>query len=227
MMALGAVRPAQAGRGKDRLRDVLQDGRQAAREIVVQQHQAGIEIGHADPITVADERLELQMRRGAAFKRRRRGQVRPQAADTHLEAGLRHQAGERAQAVQIVGVAGMAFGNDQDPAGAGATALDGLAHGLDTQRMAVRRQIVEAGRKQVGVDGRKLEAGIAQIDRGIERRPGVLPLTPKPVFDRALLGEQRGLQPLDRTVNLAIEQWQRGRFGAGHGGSCGEPVWGS
>jgi hypothetical protein len=60
--------------------------------------------------------------------------------------------------------------------------------------MAVGGEVVEPRREQIGIHRGEFESGIAQINGGIERRTGALPLAAKPVFDRALLGQQDSLQ---------------------------------
>ena len=56
-------------------------------------------------------------------------------------------------------------------------------HGsLHGQRQHLRRQVVPAGRKQIGVDRREFEAGVADIDRAVKRRRMFHPLQPEPAF---------------------------------------------
>jgi hypothetical protein len=84
---------------------------------------------------------------------------------------------------QVEGVAGVVLGNDQQVAGFRADLLDGGLCGLHRQRQHFGRQVVPAAGKQVGVHRRELEAGIADVDRTVERRCVLHPLQAKPAFD--------------------------------------------
>ena len=60
--------------------------------------------------------------------------------------------------------------------------LHGGLYGLDAQWHEGRVQVIEAGRKQIGVDRGQFEAGITQIDRRVEWCRRVLPLVAEPRF---------------------------------------------
>ncbi len=62
--------------------------------------------------------------------------------------------------------------------------LDRVAGGLHRGRQHLVGQVVESAREQVHVDRRQLVAGVAQVDRAVERRRVVQPLQPEPAFDR-------------------------------------------
>ncbi len=194
MMALGAMGPAQSWRGQEGLFQALQNGRQSPGQIVIEQHQAGIEIRHAHARALSRHGFEQQMGCRGRVQGHGRLQVGAQGADTDFKAGLSDQAGQCPQTFQVVRIARVALGNDQHPAGGWATAFDGLAHGLNTERMAVGGEVVEACREQIGIHRGELESGIAQINGGIEGRAGALPLAAEPVLDRALLSQQGSLQ---------------------------------
>ena len=81
----------------------------------------------------------------------------------------------------------MPFRNQQQVARIRADSIDRSLCRLHRRRQHLLRQVVEPAREQIHVDRRKLEAGVAQIDRAVKRRRVVLPLQPEP----ALNGRQR------------------------------------
>ena len=92
----------------------------------------------------------------------------------------------------------MALGNQQQVARVRTHPLDRVAGGLNRGRQHFVGQVVESAREQVHVDRRQLVAGVAQVDRAVERRCVVQPLQPEPALDRrqrvedALLEIQQG-----------------------------------
>jgi hypothetical protein len=80
-------------------------------------------------------------------------------------------------------VLGVVLGNDEQVARLGADFLDGGHRGLHGQRQHRRGEVVPAARKQVGFHRGQLEPGIADVDRGVERRGVLHPLQAKPAFD--------------------------------------------
>jgi len=64
--------------------------------------------------------------------------------------------------------------------------LDRAHGGMHAQGHEVGVEVVETAGEQVGVDRRQLEAGIAQVHGGVERRPLFLPLLAEPVLDGRL-----------------------------------------
>ena len=104
----------------------------------------------------------------------------------------------RATLVQVEQVARVVLGHQQQVARVRAHPLDRVAGGLHGGRQHLVGQVVEAAREQVHVDRRQLVAGVAQVDRAVERRRVVQPLQPEPALDRrqrvedALLEIQQG-----------------------------------
>ena len=80
-------------------------------------------------------------------------------------------------------VAGVVFRDQQQVARVRAVFFDRCHRRLHGQRQHVVGQIVETARKQVGIDGREFETGIAQVDRAIKRRRVFLPFQAEPAFD--------------------------------------------
>ena len=198
MLGLAPLRPAQRHRRHHRLADAFQDGRPAAGKIVVQQHETGIEAGHADPVALAHDRLQAQAGARRQAHGLRFGEVRQQRADAHLVAGALQDAPQHGDVFQIKQVAGVAFRDQQHAAGARADALDGGLHGLHAQRQEALAKVVEAGREQVGVHRRQLEAGVSQVHRAVNGRRRGAKLLAKPGLDGDLRLQQLRLQAQQR-----------------------------
>jgi hypothetical protein len=89
--------------------------------------------------------------------------------------------------------------------------LDRRHRRLDGERQHLGGQVVEAAGEQVGVDRRQLEAGVPQVDRGVERRRVLHPLEPEPALDRRQRLEHALLQFVDRTGEGGDEVGNHGR----------------
>ena len=198
-------------RRDDRLVDVLEDRRDAGREVVVQQHRAGVESVETHATTVAHDRFEHELGTAREFERRRFLHVREQGPDADLHAGLAKDRLQRRDVLEVEGVARVVLGDEQDAAGVGADLLDGDHHGLHAERHEFRCEIVEAAGEQVRVDGGELEPRVAQVDRCVERRAVLLPLAAQPVLDRGLCFQDLAFEGEQRAA-------ERGReMGHGHG----------
>ena len=90
---------------------------------------------------------------------------------------------ERRDVLQVERVARVVLGHEQHAARVGTDALDRGLDRLHAQRQERRIEVVEAAGKEVGVDGRELEAGVAQVDRRVERHRVLLPLGAQPALD--------------------------------------------
>ena len=168
--------------------------RHARRQVVVEQHRAGVEALHPQPAAMAHQRFKRQGGAVGQLQSGRRGDLGEQAAEAHLQPGEaqdRHQLGH---VLQVELVAGVVFGNQQHPPRVGADALDRRLRGLHAQRQEGLVEIVEAAGKQVEVHRRQLEAGIAQIGGAIERRMSLQPAAAKPLLDGGALVEKMALQ---------------------------------
>jgi hypothetical protein len=97
------------------------------------------------------------------------------------------------------------FGDQQQVARFRADLLDRRHRRLDRQRQHLLRQVVEAAGEQVGVDRRELEACIAHVDRGVERRRVLHPLEPEPAFDGRQRFEDALLELIDRAGECGDE----------------------
>ena len=117
-------------------------------------------------------------------------EILQQTADAHIEAGLEQDVAQRRHALQVEHVAGVALGDQQHSRGGGAYPFHRGLHRLDAQGDEGGIEIVEARGKQIGVHRRQLEAGVAQVDRAIERRRGLQPLITKPSLDGRLARQQ-------------------------------------
>jgi hypothetical protein len=186
VVALAADRPAGVHRRQQRLLvDVFQDGRHAGRQIVVEQDGAGIEILQPDaaPVGGAHQRLDHQHVAVGQSQRRRLGDFRGQRTEPHVQAGLAENLHQARDVLQVMRIARVRFGNQQQVAGVRAIFVD-RGHGrLHRQRQHLGCKIVKTTRKQVGIDRRQLVAGVAQVDRAVERRGVLLPFHAEPAFD--------------------------------------------
>ena len=214
MLALAPHRPTGVQGRQHDLLEVLEDFRQPGRQIVIQQHDAGIEPVDTEPVAVALERFEAQFFAVRQFDVGRRRNFRQQGADAYYHAGVAQDFLQGDDVLQVKRVARVVFRYQQHAARIGADFFDCRHRGLNAQRIEFGIEVVEAAGIQVGVDGGQLEAAVAQIHRCIERRGVFLPLGAKPMLD---LGH--GLED----VALKIEQWAgegRGEVrNSGHGSS--------
>ena len=105
-------------------------------------------------------------------------------------------------------------GTSSAPRASGTDLFDRAHHRLHAQRVEFRVQVVEAARKQVGVHGRELEAGVAQIRRGVERDGVFLPLAAEPVLDVG-----HGLQDAALQIGQGAGQCSGKAGNVGHEGS--------
>jgi len=131
-------------------------------------------------------------------------------AQAHVEPGHVEDLHQPLQVGQVEGVARVLLGDQQQVLRFGA---DFLARGhcrLHRQRQHLDRQVVEAAGKQVGVDRRELEAGVAHIDRGVERRRVLHPFEAEPAFDRRQRFEDALLEFVDRAGECGDEVGNHG-----------------
>jgi hypothetical protein len=85
--------------------------------------------------------------------------------------------------LQIEQVACVVLRDQQQATGFRAKFLDCRHRRLHAQGQEGRVQVVEASGKEVGVHRRQLEAGIAQVGRGVEGRCVLVPLRAQPALD--------------------------------------------
>ncbi len=168
------------------LMQTLQDGRDAARQIVVEQDGAGVEVFQPEAQFVADQRLHHQLAARRQLEVHGFGDRLVERPETHIQPGLAEDAHQGVDVFEVEGVAGVVLGNHQQVLGLRADFLDGGHGGLHRQRHHLRGEIVEAAGIEIGVDRRELEAGVAQIDRAVERRGVLHPFEAEPALDGGL-----------------------------------------
>ena len=184
MLRLAPRGPARVQRRQHGLLQVLQNVRHAGGQVVVEQHHAGIEI-------VQPRRLPLRMQR---LQRQRAAVGQLQRAWAAVISGSRlpmrtlipaclQDGDELRHVLQVELVARVVLRNQQHAARFRADFFDRALRRLHAQRQEIRVEVVEAAGKQVGVHRRQLEAAVAQIHRGIERRRVFQPLRAEPVLD--------------------------------------------
>jgi hypothetical protein len=130
-----------------------------------------------------------------------------QAADANFQAGLAQDVGETCHIAQVVMVTGVVLGDEQHPTNVGAVVLNGGHHGLHRHWPRRGREVVESTRKEVGVHGRELEAGVAKVYRAVEGGLVAAPLRPKPVFDLDALGEHAALEREQGPAQAGLKVW--------------------
>ena len=91
-------------RRHDGLLDALENIRHACRQIVVQQHRAGIKIGQAHAITFADQGLQREPPAARQLQRGGLGDLRNQRTDAHDQPGLAQDVREHRHVLQIEGI---------------------------------------------------------------------------------------------------------------------------
>ena len=222
MAALAAHAPAcMQGRQQVLLVQLLDDARHAGGQVVVEQDGAGIEILEADAALAADHRLQrhrVAMRQGDGGGLLHIG---ADGADAHIQTGHVEDALELHHVGQVMGVARVVLGNDEQVARFGADLLDRRHGRLHGQRQHFVGQVVPAARKQVGIHGRELEAGVADVHRAIERRRVFHPFEPEPALDRRHGVEDALLKLVDRACQGRDEMWNhKDPLGTAVGGNC-------
>ncbi|MNT30703.1 hypothetical protein D3C72_1665110 [compost metagenome] len=115
-----------------------------------------------------------------------------------MQARLAEDLHQSRHVLQILRRGVVQFRHDQQVAGVRTILVDGGHGRLHGQGQHFRGQIVKTAREQIGIDGRQLVAGVAQVYRAIKGRRMLLPLHAKP----ALNGRRRG-------QNLFFEVEQR------------------
>ncbi len=177
----------------------VEDGRRAGRQVVVEQHHAGIEVREADAPARAHDRLERERAPRRKVDRRRRGEIRDERADAHAHPRLAQDVLQRLDVLQVERVARVVLGHEQHAARIGTHALDRRLDRLHAERQERGIQVVEAAGKEVRVDRRELEPGVAQIDGRVERHRMLLPLRAHPALDVGHPVEEALLELLQRT----------------------------
>ena len=163
--------------------EILQNFRDACRQIVVEQNRARVEILESQAIAATHQGFEQQRLPIGQFDRRRFGNVGQERAEANIQTGQSQDVDQTGDVLQIEGIARVVFRNQQHAAGIRADFLDGDHRRLNAQRDEIRIEIVEATGKEVHVDRCQLESGIPQIDRAVERRRVILPFSAQPAFD--------------------------------------------
>ncbi len=195
--------PAGVKGGNDRLVQALQHFRHAGGKVVVEQDGAGVVVVEAKMIAPPHHRFQHQAGAAGQVDGGGLGDVRDQAADAHFQARLAQDVLQRRHVLQVEGVAGVVLRDHQEAAGVRAHLFHRRHGGLDAQGQEIRIEVVEAAGKQVGVHRRQLEAGVAQVHRGVEGGGMLLPLGAEP-----MLRFRHGVQ------DMALQLQQ----GAGKGG---------
>ncbi len=199
VVRLPADRPAGVQRRQQVLLvQALEDLRDPAREVVVEQDRAGVEVLQAEAVPRPHQRLDGE---GAAIGKRhvgRRGDRFIERAEADVEPGLVEDLHQPRDVHQVERVAGVPLGDQKQVLRFRADLLDRRHRRLHGERQHLGGQVVEAARKQVGVDRRELEAGVPQVDRGVERRRVLHPLEPEPPLDRRQRLEHALLELVDR-----------------------------
>ena len=177
---------------------LFQNARRAGRQIVVEQDGAGVEVLQAEPVAHALGRLQRHLfavgqRDGLAALDGRVDRAKAHVEPRHAKDFLQpRQAGQVKAAVLAV------LRHDEQVARLGADFFNRRLRRLHGQRQRVGRQVVPAVGVQVGVDRCQLEAGISNVDRGVQRRRVLHPLEAKPAFDDRRGIEDALLQLVDR-----------------------------
>ena len=179
---------------------IFQHGRNAARQVVVQQDRARVEILQAEAPLRALERFEHELLAVGQRDRDRPDDAFVERAETHVQAGLAHDRGQTGDILQVERVARVALGDHQQVLRVRADLFDRRHRGLHGERQHFLRQIVEGAGKQIGVDRRELEARVTQVDRTVERRRVLLPFEPEPAFDGGGSVEDLPLEVEQRAV---------------------------
>ena len=91
------------------------------------------------------------------------GNLCEQTPNANLEACLSEKLGELRHIAQIELIACVVLGNEQDPANIRAVVLDSGHQCLNRHGQGRVGQIIKTAGEEVGVYGRELEAGIAQV----------------------------------------------------------------
>jgi hypothetical protein len=135
------------------------------------------------------------------------GDLRQQAADAHVQPRVVQDGCQARDVHQVELVARVVLRHQQEVPRLGTDLLDGRHGGLHAQRQEGRVQVVEAAGEQVGIDGRQLETGIAQVDRGIKRRRVLQPLRAQPALDRGVVVEDAPFEVEQRAGQCGSEVW--------------------
>jgi hypothetical protein len=191
--------PAGHERRQHRLLDAAQDRRDAAREVVVEQDRARIESLEAHAVAAAHDRLERELRCVGGLDRGRLLQVGDEAADAYLEPRALEDALQRRDVGEVARVARVVLGHQHETAGVGADLLHRRHRGVHAERQEIRIEVVEAAGKEVGVHRRQLEAAVAQVHRGVERRLVLEPPGAEPALDLGALLEDHSLELRERS----------------------------
>ena len=212
MVRLAARRPAGMQRRQHELAaEPLEDLRHPGREVIVEQDGAGVEVGKSKPVALAHQRLQRQRRAVRQLVRRRRRDLRQQRADAHVQPRLAQDENELRDVLQVEHVARVVLGDQQQAAGLGAELLDCRHCRLHAERVESRVEVVEATGKQVGIDRCQLEAGVAQVGRGIEGRRVLVPLRTQPALDLRRGVEEAALEVEQRPVEGGGQVRNHGR----------------
>ena len=130
-----------------------------------------------------DDRFERDRASGGQIDRRGRREVRDERPQANPHPRLAQDVLQRLDVLQIEGIARMVLRHKQHTSRVGADAFDGGLYRLHAKREKRRIQVVEAPGKEVRVDRRELEPGVAQVDRRIEGHRVLLPLRAHPALD--------------------------------------------
>ena len=196
----------------------MQRTRDALRQVVVEQDGAGVEVLQPEAAAGSDQGLQRELAAVGQGQCRGRLERLVGRAQAHVQPGLREQLHQALHVAQVERVAGVTVRHQQQVARLGADLLDGSHRGLYGQRQHLRREVVEAVGEQVGRHRCQLEAGVAQVHRGIKRWRVLHPLQTKPALD----GRHRLQDALLKLVDGPGEGGgEMGDHGGGLGGRAG------
>ncbi len=215
VVALAPHRPAGMQRRQQVLLvQVVEHPGQPGRQVVVEQDGAGVEVLQAQAPAIAQQRLHREVAAVRQRDARGLGDGVVERAQAHVQAGLVEDLHQALHVREIERVARVLLRDEQQVLGFRADLLDGRHRGLHRQRQHLEREVVPAAGEEIGVHRRELVAGVAQVDRAVERRRVLHPLEPEPALD----GRHR-LQ--DALLELVDRAGERGDEVRDHGANPG------
>ena len=194
MQRFASNKPACMQRWEHGLRrvEVFQNIWCTGRQVVVEQNGAGVEVQFAIEafeeyaVALATNGFKCQRAAIGQAQVKRCLQIGNEAADTDCQSGFADDVGQRSYVLQVKGVARVVFRNEQKPFRRHAHLFDRHLCRLHRQGQKIGAQVIKAAGKQIGIHRCQLEAGVAQINRTVERGLMRQPLFAKPVLNVGL-----------------------------------------
>ena len=162
---------------------VFQDAGDARAQIVVEQNRARVKVFQPQAAFAADHRLQDHRLAVGQADGGVLGDLWVDRSDAHIQSSHLKNALQLHHIGQIKGVARVVLRNHQEVAGLGADFFNRRHRRLHRQGQHLLGQVVPPAREQVGVHGRQLEAGVADVHRGVKRWGVLHPLESKPALD--------------------------------------------